>query len=148
MGEVSCQNCTAACCKGPEIMELNSEDYTFMKRGGNILLTIAEPVNHDRGDILKPIGINFDRGTAILAEDHEYELLKAGLGRYMLLGECVYLETTTEGLEQCGVYENRPAMCRSFEMGGDMCRHIRVNAGVDAPSAEFPDLTELLDQLE
>jgi Fe-S-cluster containining protein len=129
-------------------MELNADDYAFMKLGGNVLIPIAEPVDYDRNDVLKPIGIDFDRGTAIFAKDHEYELLKAGIGRYMLLGECVYLETSPEGVEQCGVYENRPTICRDFEMGGDMCRHIRVNAGVDEPNEEFPDLFKRLNSLK
>jgi Fe-S-cluster containining protein len=147
MSEVSCQNCTAACCKGPEIMEMNAEDAKFMRDGGNLLASIAEPVDYDRHNVLKPIGMDFDRGTAIVADGQEYELLRAGLGRYLLLGECVYLETTPEGLEQCGVYENRPSVCRDFEMGGDKCRNIRVNAGVDEPTEDFPDLWKLLNDL-
>jgi len=128
-------------------MELSAEDFAFMKKGGNVLIAIAEPVDYDRDKIFKPIGIDIIKGTALLAEGHEYELLRAGLGRYMLLGDCVYLKTSPEGLEQCGVYEDRPAMCRGFEMGGDMCRHMRVNAGVDEPSEEFPNLTDLLNRL-
>jgi Fe-S-cluster containining protein len=129
-------------------MEFNADDYAFMKLGGNVLIPIAEPVGYDRNDVFKPIGIDFDRGTAIFAEGHEYELLKAGIGRYMLLGECVYLKTSAEGVEQCGVYEYRPTICRDFEMGGDMCRHIRVNAGVDEAREEFPDLFKRLNSLK
>jgi Fe-S-cluster containining protein len=128
-------------------MEMSAEDAKFMRDGGNLLASIAEPVDYDRHNVLKPIGMDFDRGTAIVADGQEYELLRAGLGRYLLLGECVYLETTPEGLEQCGVYENRPSVCRDFEMGGDKCRNIRVNAGVDEPTEDFPDLWKLLNDL-
>jgi Fe-S-cluster containining protein len=148
MSEVSCQNCTAACCKGPEIMEMNAEDAEFMRAGGNLLASIAEPVDYDRSNVLKPIGMNFKRGTAIVADGQEYEMLRAGLGRYMLLGDCVYLETTPEGLEQCGVYDDRPGMCRDFEMSGDKCRQIRVTAGVDEPTESYPDLWQLLNGLD
>jgi Fe-S-cluster containining protein len=147
MSEVSCQNCTAACCKGPEIMEMDAKDAKFMRDGGNLLAAIAEPVDYDRDDVLKPIGMNFEKGTVVVADGQEYEPLKAGLGRYMLLGDCVYLETTPEGSQQCGVYENRPAICRGFEMGGDKCRTIRVNTGVDEPTEEFPNLWKMLNDL-
>jgi Fe-S-cluster containining protein len=128
-------------------MEMNAKDAKFMRDGGNLLAVIAEPEDFDRDDIIKPIGMNFEKGTVVVADGQENESLKAGLGRYMLLGDCVYLQTTPDGLQQCGVYEDRPSMCREFEMGGDKCKTIRVNAGVDEPTEDYPDLWKMLNDL-
>lgn len=150
MSEISCHNCTAACCKGPEIMELTAEELDFMEEGGNTLFTIAKPADHDRNDIPYPYGLDLsqDAPELLFAKDHPYEPLNAGLGRYMLLETCAYLETSPEGWERCSVYAERPAVCRNFEMAGHKCRLMRMNAGVDEPDTEFKERLKLLDLLE
>lgn len=51
-----------------------------------------------------------------IAADQQFDLLP-----------CVWLEPTT-GL--CQHYDHRPQACRSFEVGGDLCRLSRWDAGL------------------
>jgi Fe-S-cluster containining protein len=149
MSEVSCENCQAACCKGrPALtMQLSSEEAEFMRRPGNLLQTIAEPANYDRSDVIYPISMQVypEKNTFqwIVETGREYEPLSAGYGRYALLGACKYLVADENGRERCGVYEDRPEVCRKFEMRGRACRLMRVAAGIDAPE-DYVDLRDLL----
>ena len=139
MSEISCENCQAACCKGNPllIMQLTAEEREFMGRPGNILQRVADPVPYDRDDVIYPAGmqINQERGTlSWLAEaGREYEPLPANYGRYALVGACKYLETDENGWENCGVYEERPEVCRNFEVASPKCQLLRIIQGVDDP---------------
>ncbi len=134
MSEVSCQNCPAACCKGLPLltMALSDEEFGFMKAPGNIFLTIAEAVDYDRTEVLYPTGIAVypDRGTFrwIAEEGRPYEPLAAGLGRHALCGACKYLTTDETGWEHCGAYDERPEVCRAFEVGSEKCLQLRAIA--------------------
>lgn len=148
MSELSCRNCSAACCKGPETMELTADEHAFMIRGGSAFLTIAEPANHERTDVMYPAGVQVDEESStvkiLVREGTEFEPLAAGFGRFILWGSCGYLKTSNGGWEYCGAYDEKPGICGSFEMGGANCRLMRVAAGIDDPSEEFPDLRDLL----
>lgn len=153
MGEVNCQSCSAACCKGPETMELTLEEASFMLRGGNTLITIAQPDDHDRENILYPQGwqmapddpTNPRLAQPLVLKGSEFEPLAAGLGRYTLWGTCKYLETDTDGWERCGAYDQRPNVCKDFPVGSQKCRLMRVMAGVDEPTEEYPNKNDLID---
>jgi Fe-S-cluster containining protein len=43
---------------------------------------------------------------------------------------CVALEGAAWFGCGCAVYEDRPARCRQFEMGSDLCRQVRLRVGL------------------
>jgi Fe-S-cluster containining protein len=115
-------------------MSLTDEEREMMEAAGTQLKTIAEPVDYDRDDVVYPSGWAIDRekGTMRMMTEkgRETEPLAAGLGRYTMFGTCGNL-TNILGVEQCGVYDNRPQVCRDFEMGGDKCDLFRMRAGLE-----------------
>jgi Fe-S-cluster containining protein len=108
-----------------------------MQKPGNKFLTIAEPAGRDRAEVIYPSGIqvNQERGTFnwLAERGNEYEPLPAGYGRYALLGACKYLEIDEAGWEYCGVYEDRPEVCRNFETASSKCQVLRIMHAVDPP---------------
>jgi len=119
-----------------------------MLRGGNKLLTVAQPVDHDREGVFYPVAHRIDdknpsAKTFILEKNREYEPLAAGLGRYVLPNDCTYLRTSDDGREYCGAYEDRPAVCRDFEVGGNKCQFTRVLRGMDPSPDDFSILSGL-----
>jgi Fe-S-cluster containining protein len=147
MAEVSCQNCVAACCKGNPLltMQLSTEEVAFMRAGGNVFQTVAEPADHDRDDVIYPVGMQVypDRGTFQwqVERGREHEPLPAGFGRYALVGACKYLETDANGWERCSVYDQRPAVCRNFQLASPKCLTFRIREGVDTLEAVLEEDT-------
>jgi len=137
--EISCENCTAACCKGDPfiIMQLSKRELKFMKRPGNQFQTIVKPADHVQTNARYPVEavINRERNTVqwVYMKGRETEPLPAGMGRYALVGACKYLEKDENGSEYCGVYERRPQVCQDFEMGSPNCETLRELAGVPIP---------------
>ena len=134
MAENLCMSCTAACCKGPITLALTEEEHGQMIEAGTLLHTIAEPVDYDRDEILYPAGwrIDLEKKTMQMEVERgkEYEPLAAGLGRYTMFGACGNL-VEVDGVEQCGIYENRPQVCQDFEAGADKCNLLRMLAGIE-----------------
>jgi hypothetical protein len=149
MSELSCQDCKAACCKGPEFMELTESEATFLEAGGSQLLTVIAPVDFVR-DALDPQAVKVDQQTGevtpVFRQGEQHRDLASGVGRYMLVGDCGYLRTDDQGWEYCGVHAERPQACRDLELDGDNCHHMRSLHGIDTLSNEMPD--DLLDILE
>ena len=137
MAEISCENCTSACCRADTLVELTLEEVSLLIRGGTKLLTVAMPSPHDRDDVIYPIGHEYDPDTGnrawILEKARPFEPLAANMGRYILATDCAYVGTNEVGQSICTIYEERPAICREFEMGGDKCQRIRENRGVEIP---------------
>lgn len=129
MEKISCETCKAACCQGGTI-ELTLEEAAFMIRGGNKLKTFAQPTDYDRDDVFCP-QTSFEDEQGQTQFVGTKESLKAGLGRYFMLGACKYLEQAEEGWQKCGVYDDRPGTCRRFEAGGGQCLILRQVMGVD-----------------
>lgn len=127
--EISCQNCQAACCKGNLIINLTLEEASFMLRIGNKLITVAQPADYDRTDVIYPLGYEADyQGNVIewyTNPENPNEPLAAGFGRYFLLGSCKYIQRSPEGWEHCGAYDQRPKVCRTFEIGSPKCLYFR-----------------------
>lgn len=42
----------------------------------------------------------------------------------------------------CGIYEQRPSACRSFEMGGERCNEARARHGLAPLPTPWPDLPQ------
>ncbi len=118
-------------------MSLSLEELSFMLRGGNKLLTVSQPTDHDRDDVIYPIGIEYDEDSPsvrkwLVEPGREYEPLEAGMGRYILMNDCAYLKVSEDGWEYCGAYEERPKVCQDFEVGGVKCVKLRLLRGVDS----------------
>jgi Fe-S-cluster containining protein len=116
-------------------MSLTLEELSFMLRGGNKLLTVEQPQTKDRENVIYPLGYEEypDKPGVrkwLINPDNPYEPLAAGFGRYILLGNCAYLEVTEDGWERCGVYEDRPQVCRDFQMSSEKCVMLRERHGV------------------
>lgn len=143
--EISCKNCTAACCKNV-LLSLTRQEQKFMEKGGSNLFTIAKPKQRDRERVLYPITYEIidNEVKPEYEPGNEYEPLEAGLGRFILIGSCGYLKTDSSGWELCSAYDERPAVCQDFPVGSPKCRTFRVINDVDPPSAEVPDLRDLL----
>jgi Fe-S-cluster containining protein len=123
------------------ILSLSLDEASFMLRGGNKLITVAQPKNIDREEVIYPIGYETgedspNKRTWLLEPGREYEPLKAGFGRYILQGDCSYLQVSEEGWEYCGVYEARPEVCRTFEMGAEKCQLLRALRLVEKTSTD------------
>jgi hypothetical protein len=52
--------------------------------------------------------------------------------------DCAYLVTDESGWVHCGVYHERPAVCRDFVMGSDACRQMRATEGIEDITTETP----------
>jgi|GEM_PF-1641717 Fe-S-cluster containining protein len=151
MSELSCKSCTAACCKGPEVMELTESEAAFLEAGDSQLLPITAPVNFLRDRVAYPQAVKIDQVTGevtpVFAKGEEDERsLASGVGRYMLVGSCGYLMTDAQGWEYCSVYADRPRVCREFEVGGEDCHRIRALHGIDTLTDEMPDLLDILEE--
>ncbi len=116
-------------------MSLTAEERDFMRASGNAIQRVADPVDYDREEVIYPVSfkVHKRRNTLswIVEKGREYEPLAANYGRYMLLGACKYLVTDENGWERCGVYDERPQVCRDFEMGSPKCLTLRQLAGLD-----------------
>lgn len=153
MSEVTCQNCSAACCKGPVTVELTAYEKEHLLGVGTDLYPIVEPVNFDRPYVAYPAGVELDDEGQLekflyVDGQRRSEPLDAGLGRYMLIGTCGFLKTDPAGWEYCSGYDDRPKICQDFEIGSLKCRLIRVVREVDVPSDAFPGLQAMLDKLQ
>ncbi len=57
---------------------------------------------------------------------------------------CTALEPTADGKMPCGIYENRPSICRKFEAGSDKCHALRRIYGYES----FLTLQEMSEALK
>ena len=124
-------------------MALDSWEHHVIASAGTTLLPIAEPEDYDREDVPYPLGLSMDPSepgivVPLFDKDNPYEPLAAGLGRYIMVGACGNLKETA-GWERCGNYQGRPNVCRDFEPGGDKCRELRRNAGLETPPIDRAD---------
>jgi Fe-S-cluster containining protein len=124
-------------------MSLSPEEHRQMAEAGTTLMTVAEPADHDREQVPYPASWEINPGSntpvkMILEPGSEYEPLAAGLGRYTMWGKCGNLlsSITVDGRPQCGIYEQRPQVCRDFERGGPKCNLLRMLKMVKGASQE------------
>ena len=123
--EVSCGNCVGACCRGGLAMELTLEEVSEMLKAGNRFTTLHSPV-HEEGPVRtrRLLGYTIIEGMACAIVDEDTHILTAGHGLYLLREDCVFLEKGKDS-PRCLAYEERPGICREFEMGGTGCLHAR-----------------------
>lgn len=73
----------------------------------------------------------------ILLDDADKEIaIDRTLPRDIESGRCINLSGSVGGKAECGIYEQRPSACRSFEAGSDRCHAYRRMYGLE------PQLTE------
>lgn len=132
MSETGCHNCYGACCIGPQTMQLTLAEKEQMESAGSLFQTIAEPADHDREKVRYPIDFIVDKARNSIRwmykADRPFEPLPAGYGRYMLIGACGNLLSSG----QCGIYDDRPQVCRDFVENGSKCvlmREVKVELG-------------------
>jgi len=58
---------------------------------------------------------------------HGYEQTDTETGSWMRMkdGHCIALKGEPGKSVTCGIYENRPSVCRQFEAGSEACLHLR-----------------------
>ena len=144
--EISCDNCfNSACCKGPMWIDLTIDEASFMLKGGNKLITIDSPKDHDR-EVATPVVMSTKNGKAYALPD----VVPKGMGRYVMSNDCAYLQTDESGNSFCGAYDERPFACRKFPVAEEGCVKFRQIFGVDPvePGGAAEQYFELLAQLE
>jgi Fe-S-cluster containining protein len=62
-------------------------------------------------------------------------------------GACAALEGEVGGMVECGIYEQRPRICRAFEAGSDKCRALRRAYGIE-PFLTLQEMFEGLQKLK
>lgn len=97
-------------------------------------MTISQPVDYHREDVILPSYIDKDPVTGDITFHGGTEPLEAGYGRYIMEGTCGYLKATPDGDTHCSQYEKRPQTCQRFEVGGSQCVIQRQIHGVDEMS--------------
>jgi Fe-S-cluster containining protein len=134
MAGETCSNCNAACCKGPLILSLTQDEREVMLAAKTELVTIVEPASHDQPNALYPAHEPDPDRPGEFRLSSTSEPLAAGYGRYIMSGKCGNLAVTAFGMEYCKVYEDRPKVCRDFQMGAPACIFIRSIRGPEAPT--------------
>lgn len=111
-----------------------------MEKTGNKFYTVAKPEKFKRARVPYPISAEIDLATNTVKwncdKENPFEPLEPNMGRYALIGSCKNLEKDENGLEYCGVYEDRPQVCRDFEVGSPKCKIMREIQGIPLPMAE------------
>ena len=131
--EVSCETCTAQCCRAPILMQLSSSEYQLHRNSIGIKV------------VIKPRGYaqRFEKPQSWVTEAGErryFEVrsgLSAGQGIYKVESDCGNLQADNS----CGIYNARPSACRAFETGSPECLKLRRAAGLDH---DQPELAEYL----
>jgi Fe-S-cluster containining protein len=122
--EVSCETCTAACCKKGMSLNLNDTEKNTLESSGTILSIVPSK------DKIQTLAVRFGLSNP----------------NYLLESDCGLLSKTTEfaGKLACSIHysEEFPDVCREFPVGGYACRELRARAGVDT-TAEFNDWLKL-----
>lgn len=139
MIEISCEGCIGACCKSSfgtsVVMDLDKGEYSRLTEAGTDFLTLVDPEPYNRYNALMPYGeiVDPDTGTSELVFDRSAPglLLMAGYGRYILRGACGNL-AEENGRAICMDYDNRPQVCRDFDVGGEECLDLRNRYGIEA----------------
>ncbi len=62
-------------------------------------------------------GKHIEKFTVLEGEDHKM--------KFTADGKCIALDGKVGECVSCTIYENRPFVCRTFEVGGSMCKKLR-----------------------
>ena len=140
-GDVSCETCPAACCKAGSNLVLSLHEHERNRRVMK-LQVVAKPRSYPQ----------VIRGQAFtLGSDGKHYLrpspgvtVPAHYGFYVLIEDCGNLEDPQPDRvsRPCKIYEDRPAACRSYEVGSQACRDARAAVGLDGHDA-VPDEARL-----
>lgn len=113
-----CQSC-GLCCIYPMSVSITDNDAAFLK------------------EYLEIVAVKAD--IEVVVE----RLLPRDLGS----GHCANLRSEAAGRFSCGIYEDRPAVCRSFEAGSDRCHEYRRMYALE-PRLDETDLAAELSKIQ
>jgi Fe-S-cluster containining protein len=124
--EVSCDNCTAACCRAGSLVVLDEIEHQ-KHRKAMALRTLIRFRRYAQAAFIEAEGINPD-GT-------KYPMpmvikVPANRGAYLMEQDCGRLEDN-----KCGIYEERPQACRDYKVGSPECIEARAAAGLKQEEA-------------
>src|SRR5262245_15789377 len=114
--EISCETCTALCCRAPVNMVMSKAEFTRYRKSMD-LRVLVEPARQRQ---------QVDHGSRHIPGDHHLEL-PAGHGLFELVSGCANLAEDN----RCSIYASRPNCCRDFAVGSPACLKLRRDAGLD-----------------
>jgi Fe-S-cluster containining protein len=124
-----CVTC-GICCRA-YFVPLSGFDVWRMSRALGL-----EPSDFVAGFPRKP-GAEF--AFQLCADGDFYELALEKQGEFRLGHPCVFLESYEGGAMRCGVYEDRPAVCRAYPMVADQDGVITFRPGALCPTGAWAD---------
>ncbi len=130
--EVSCDTCTAQCCRAPTEMTLSNLEFQQHRHSIGVKVVIKP----------RPYLQRFDTPQSWVMENGETRffqlrgLLPSEHGVYKLEQDCGNLQPD----HSCGIYEQRPWACQVFELGSPACLRMRRAAGLDADQPDLEDI--------
>ena len=138
---ISCNGC-GACCSDMrlELTPVEAERMMSASSGVGKFLSMFIISGHDCRvqALVQLIQIEQDQGDYDAAEvfgkaKADIEKIKEGYDLYGVEGACGFL---VDG--KCTDYDNRPGVCRGFEMGGSECQVFRERSGIPVPVSIIP----------
>lgn len=119
---VSCENCTAACCRAGTLMILSETDHQN-NRKAMALRRLAKATRQVQPVLIQAEGVKSD-GT-------KYPIpmlinIPAHHGAYVMSKDCGRLKGN-----RCGIYDDRPQACKDYIVGSPECLEARAAAGLD-----------------
>lgn len=126
---VSCENCLAACCKGPESILLSDKEAKFLRKAGARLVDVIKPKPEDRLENMpaKFIPVGDDKySPEFWSQPVGFDEIDVpgGYGIFRLLGDCPFLVSN-----MCSIYDDpqKPAVCSEFAVGSEDCLSARTD---------------------
>jgi hypothetical protein len=106
-------------------LPLTSTEADLLQRAGTVLETVIEPTR-------KPYMYTETQTPHQQFLQETAMQLPEGVGLFMLLTDCAYLQPVQNGMAACAIFgePQRPAVCSGFTAGGPTCRTIRLTRGV------------------
>lgn len=105
-GAISCKNCRALCCRKGTQTSLFPYERDFLIENGAVLVDLKRP-----------------------------GLPGSGKWHYEFAEDCPFIVPRDDSgvMDGCGIPDSpaRPQVCKTFSEGGDYCRELRRNAGLD-----------------
>ena len=80
-----------------------------------------------------------DFGFQLCQGGDTYELVLDKQGPFQLGQPCVFLDKQPDGVSRCGIYAERPAVCRSYPMKATPAHVIAFRPGALCPSGAWPE---------
>lgn len=127
--DVSCDTCTALCCRAPVGMTMTPDEYNMHRHTMDLALVVKAKDYPQEVAVKMPIWGPKTNGSKRLN-------VPKGFGVYQLQSGCANLAQDNT----CTIYKTRPTCCRTFELGSPACLTLRQEAGLDPVPAPSEDV--------